>query len=307
MDTPTFHGTTILSACAATRHRPRSAATARSTLGQHRRQGFSARKVRKLHHEPACWQAFAGADPPMPSRCSNASRPSSRSTKGICCVRAAIELTKDWRTDRVLRRLEAMLAVADKDAFADRHGQRRRARTRALGIVSIGSGGAYAQAAARALLEHSALRWRRRTSSSGPLEIAGDLCIYTNQNAHDRDPGMSSSMTPKEIVLRARPPHRRPAPTPSARWPSRCATAGGRQQVDDKLRGGDHAEEHTDDRAHWRGQDRDRAPPCASWPTRPSSRSRRPSFTEVGYVGKDVDSIVRDLVDMASSRSAKRR
>ena len=94
-------------------------------------------------------------------------------------ARAAIELTKDWRTDRVLRRLEAMLAVADRhtsliitgngDVLEPEHG-----------IIAIGSGGAYAQAAARALLEHTELSPRELVKKS--LEIAGDLCIYTNQH-----------------------------------------------------------------------------------------------------------------------------
>ena len=94
-------------------------------------------------------------------------------------VRAAIELTKDWRTDRVLRRLEAMLAVADKetsliitgngDVLEPEHG-----------IISIGSGGAYAQAAARALVAHTDQPATEMVKKS--LEIAGDLCIYTNQN-----------------------------------------------------------------------------------------------------------------------------
>ena len=94
-------------------------------------------------------------------------------------ARAAIELTKDWRTDRVLRRLEAMLAVADKetsliitgngDVLEPEHG-----------LVSIGSGGSYAHAAARALLEHTELAPRDIVKKS--LEIAGELCIYTNQN-----------------------------------------------------------------------------------------------------------------------------
>jgi len=93
--------------------------------------------------------------------------------------RAAVELAKDWRSDRILRRLEAMLAVADAstslvitgsgDVLEPEHG-----------IVSIGSGGAYAQAAARALLEHTELSAVDIVKQA--LTIAGDLCIYTNQN-----------------------------------------------------------------------------------------------------------------------------
>ena len=94
-------------------------------------------------------------------------------------VRAAIELTKDWRTDRVLRRLEAMLAVADKEASLIITGNGDVLEPE-HGIISIGSGGAYAQAAARALLGHTELTPADIVKKS--LEIAGELCIYTNQN-----------------------------------------------------------------------------------------------------------------------------
>ena len=88
-----------------------------------------------------------------------------------------MELAKDWRTDRILRRLEAMLAVADKehsliitgmgDVLEPEHG-----------IVAIGSGGPYAQSAARALLENTGLSPRDIVDKS--LAVAADLCIYTN-------------------------------------------------------------------------------------------------------------------------------
>ena len=92
---------------------------------------------------------------------------------------SAIELTKDWRTDRVLRRLEAMLAVADRSASLIITGNGDVLEPE-HGIVAIGSGGAYAQAAARALLEHTELAPEAIVKKS--LEIAGDLCIYTNQH-----------------------------------------------------------------------------------------------------------------------------
>ena len=94
-------------------------------------------------------------------------------------VRSAIELTKEWRTDRVLRRLEAMLAVADKEASLIITGNGDVLEPE-HGIISIGSGGAYAHAAARALLDHSAMAPSEIVKRS--LEIAGELCIYTNQN-----------------------------------------------------------------------------------------------------------------------------
>ena len=94
-------------------------------------------------------------------------------------MRAAVELTRDWRTDRVLRRLEAMLAVADRTASLIITGNGDVLEPE-FGIVAIGSGGAYAQAAARALLQHSELTAAEIVKQS--LVIAGDICIYTNQN-----------------------------------------------------------------------------------------------------------------------------
>jgi ATP-dependent HslUV protease subunit HslV len=94
-------------------------------------------------------------------------------------LRSAVELAKDWRTDRMLRRLEAMLAVADRDHSLIITGNGDVLEPE-QGIVAIGSGGAYAQSAARALLENTALSPAEIVGKS--LAIAGDLCIYTNQN-----------------------------------------------------------------------------------------------------------------------------
>jgi ATP-dependent HslUV protease subunit HslV len=94
-------------------------------------------------------------------------------------LRSAVELAKDWRTDRMLRRLEAMLAVADKESSLVITGNGDVLEPE-YGLVAIGSGGPYAQAAARALLEHSSLSAEEIVHKS--LAIAGDLCIYTNQN-----------------------------------------------------------------------------------------------------------------------------
>ena len=94
-------------------------------------------------------------------------------------LRAAVELAKDWRTDRMLRRLEAMLAVADREHSLIITGNGDVLEPE-YGIVAIGSGGAYAQSAARALLENSELAPAEIVAKS--LAIAGDLCIYTNQN-----------------------------------------------------------------------------------------------------------------------------
>ncbi len=94
-------------------------------------------------------------------------------------LRSAVELAKDWRTDRVLRRLEAMLAVADRETSLIITGMGDVIEPE-LGLVAIGSGGPYAQAAARALLENSKLDAESIVRKS--LSIAADLCIYTNQN-----------------------------------------------------------------------------------------------------------------------------
>jgi len=94
-------------------------------------------------------------------------------------LRSAVELAKDWRTDRMLRRLEAMLAVADLEHSLVITGNGDVLEPE-QGIVAIGSGGPYAQAAARALLENTELDPADVVKKA--LTIAGDLCIYTNQS-----------------------------------------------------------------------------------------------------------------------------
>ena len=93
--------------------------------------------------------------------------------------RAVIELAKDWRTDRVLRRLEAMLAVADETTSLIVSGAGDVIEP-TDGVIGIGSGGAYAAAAAKALLAHSSLSATEIVEAA--LRIAGELCIYTNTN-----------------------------------------------------------------------------------------------------------------------------
>jgi ATP-dependent HslUV protease subunit HslV len=93
--------------------------------------------------------------------------------------RAAIELAKDWRTDRALRRLEAMLIVADRDNLLVLSGTGDVIQP-TEGAAAIGSGGPYALAAARALMQHADLPAAAVVRAA--LEIAADLCIYTNRN-----------------------------------------------------------------------------------------------------------------------------
>jgi len=94
-------------------------------------------------------------------------------------TRAAVELAKDWRTDRVLRRLEAMLVVADKKASLIISGNGDVIEPE-MSLIAIGSGGPYAKSAALALLENTTLNAREITEKS--LSIAASICIYTNNN-----------------------------------------------------------------------------------------------------------------------------
>ncbi|MCO7224510.1 ATP-dependent protease subunit HslV [Pleionea sp. CnH1-48] len=96
-------------------------------------------------------------------------------------LRAAVELAKDWRTDRSLRRLEAMLIVADKEHSFIISGNGDVIEPEAEGgLLAIGSGGSFAQAAAKALLEKTDLPAREIVETG--LKIAGDICVYTNHN-----------------------------------------------------------------------------------------------------------------------------
>jgi ATP-dependent HslUV protease, peptidase subunit HslV len=135
----------------------------------------SARKVRKLYRDQVL-AGFAGATADAFTLFERFEAKLEKHQGQL--VRAAIELTKDWRTDRVLRRLEAMLAVADRDASLIITGNGDVLEPE-HGIVAIGSGGAYAQAAARALHAHTQMSAHDIVKTS--LGIAGDLCIYTNQ------------------------------------------------------------------------------------------------------------------------------
>ena len=94
-------------------------------------------------------------------------------------TRAAVELAKDWRTDRILRRLEALLAVADKEASLIITGNGDVIQPE-NDLIAIGSGGPFAQSAARALLENTELSAREIVEKG--LRIAADICIYTNHN-----------------------------------------------------------------------------------------------------------------------------
>ena len=167
-----WHGTTILSV-----RRGQSVALGgdgQVTLGQVVIKG-GARKVRRLYHDRIL-AGFAGGTADAFTLFERFEAKLDKHQGNL--MRSAVELAKDWRTDRILRRLEAMLAIADRerslvitgmgDVLEPEHG-----------IVAIGSGGPYAQAAARALLENTELSARDIVERS--LAIAADICIYTNQ------------------------------------------------------------------------------------------------------------------------------
>jgi len=169
----TYHGTTIVSV----RRGPLVAigGDGQVTLGNIVIKS-SARKVRKLHREQVL-AGFAGATADAFTLFERFEAKLEKHQGHL--QRAAIELTKDWRTDRVLRRLEAMLAVADRTSSLIITGNGDVLEPE-YGVVAIGSGGAFAQAAARALVAHTEMTPAEIVKRS--LEIAGDICIYTNQS-----------------------------------------------------------------------------------------------------------------------------
>jgi ATP-dependent HslUV protease subunit HslV len=168
-----YHGTTIVSVRRG--NQVALGGDGQVTLG-HIVVKSSARKVRKLHRDQVL-AGFAGATADAFTLFERFEAKLEKHQGHL--VRAAIELTKDWRTDRVLRRLEAMLAVADRTSSLIITGNGDVLEPE-YGIVAIGSGGSYAQAAARALLDHTPMTPTEIVKRS--LEIAGDLCIYTNQS-----------------------------------------------------------------------------------------------------------------------------
>jgi ATP-dependent HslUV protease subunit HslV len=173
MSPESFHGTTIVSV----RRGPAVAmgGDGQVTLGNIVVKA-SARKVRRLYKDQVL-AGFAGATADAFTLFERFEAKLEKHQGHL--MRSAIELAKDWRTDRILRRLEAMLTVADisssliitgnGDVLEPEHG-----------LLAIGSGGAYAQAAALALLHNTELPPADIVKKA--LSIAGDLCIYTNQN-----------------------------------------------------------------------------------------------------------------------------
>jgi ATP-dependent HslUV protease subunit HslV len=166
-----IHSTTIL----AIRHRDRSvlAGDGQVTLGQTIvKQG--ARKIRRLYNDRIL-AGFAGSAADSFALFSRFESKLEQYRGNL--ERSVVELAKDWRSDRVLRRLEAMLVVADKSATFLLSGNGDLIEPDD-GIVAIGSGGPYALAAAKALAANTDLD--ARTIAETSMKIAGEICIYTN-------------------------------------------------------------------------------------------------------------------------------
>jgi ATP-dependent HslUV protease subunit HslV len=172
-----FHGTTIVSVRRKTPQGDQVAigGDGQVTLGNIVIKG-TARKVRRLYHGKVL-AGFAGATADAFTLFERFEAKLEKHQGHL--TRAAVELTKDWRTDRVLRKLEAMLAVADATTSLIITGNGDVLEPED-GVIAIGSGGAYAQSAAKALIENTDLSAEQIVRKS--LAIAGEICIYTNMN-----------------------------------------------------------------------------------------------------------------------------
>ena len=168
-----FHGTTIVSVRRG--NQVALGGDGQVTLGNIVIKG-TARKIRRLYHDKIL-AGFAGATADAFTLQERFEAKLEKHQGNL--MRSAVELTRDWRTDRILRRLEAMLIVADRDHTLVLTGNGDVLEPE-NGIAAIGSGGAYAQSAALALLRNTDLSPETIVKQS--LEIAGDLCIYTHQN-----------------------------------------------------------------------------------------------------------------------------
>jgi ATP-dependent HslUV protease subunit HslV len=166
-----FHGTTIV--CVKVKDQVAMAGDGQVTLG-HAAVKHSARKVRKIF-EGKVLVGFSGATADAMTLFDKFEAKLEEYRGNL--RRAAVELARDWRTDRILRRLEALLAVADKESMFLISGSGDVLEPDD-NVVAVGSGGAYAQAAAKALSRHSDLAARQVAEES--LKIAAEICIYTN-------------------------------------------------------------------------------------------------------------------------------
>ncbi|MDH4273810.1 MAG: ATP-dependent protease subunit HslV [Gammaproteobacteria bacterium] len=167
-----FKGTTIL--CVRRKGKVVLAGDGQVTFGSTVMKS-NARKVRRLYNDKVL-AGFAGGTADAFTLFERFEAKLEKHSGNL--TRSAVELAKDWRTDRMLRRLEAMLAVADRGQSLIITGNGD-VLDPERGLIAIGSGGAYAQAAARALLENTDLD--ALTIVERAMSIAADICIYTNQ------------------------------------------------------------------------------------------------------------------------------
>jgi len=172
-ENPQFHGTTIVSVRRG--ERVAMGGDGQVTLGNIVVKS-TARKVRRLYHDRIL-AGFAGATADAFTLFERFEAKLDKHQGNL--MRSAVELAKDWRTDRMLRRLEAMLAIADRESSLVITGNGDVLEPE-RGLLAIGSGGGFAQAAALALLDGTALEPADIVKRA--LAIAGELCIYTNQN-----------------------------------------------------------------------------------------------------------------------------
>ena len=170
---PQFHGTTIVSVRRG--DKVAMGGDGQVTLGNVVIKA-TARKVRRLYNDRVL-AGFAGATADAFTLFERFEAKLDKHQGNL--MRSAVELAKDWRTDRILRRLEAMLVVCDSQSSLIISGNGDVLEPE-NGLIAIGSGGPFAQAAAKALLENSTMPARDIVEKA--LRIAGDICIYTNHN-----------------------------------------------------------------------------------------------------------------------------
>lgn len=173
-DMPELRGTTILAV--KKDGKVAMAGDGQVTMGQSVVMKHTARKVRRMYHDKVL-AGFAGSTADAFTLFERFEKKLEEQQGNL--LRSAVEIAKDWRTDKYLRRLEAMLLVADKSNILILSG------TGDVidpddGIAAIGSGGSYALAAARALMRHSGLD--AEAIAREAMGIAGDICVYTNSN-----------------------------------------------------------------------------------------------------------------------------
>ena len=169
-----FHATTI---CAVRKNgRTAIAGDGQVTFGEHTIMKANARKVRRLYHDQIL-AGFAGSVADAFTLCEKFEAKLESYHGNL--QRAAVELAKDWRTDKVLRKLEALLLVADKETMLMLSGNGEVIEPDG-DVAAIGSGGFYALAAGRAMVRHTDLP--AGDIAREALSIAADICVYTNHN-----------------------------------------------------------------------------------------------------------------------------